>query len=41
MDYPEISACLAAVALGLFLIGYFLYKGDEKDIGPGSAADSP
>ncbi len=41
VDYPEISAGLAAVALGLFLVGYFLYKGDEKDIGPGSATDNP
>ncbi|MGL9718665.1 MAG: ankyrin repeat domain-containing protein [Wolbachia sp.] len=41
VDYPEISAGLAAVALGLFLVGYFLYKGDEQDIGPGSATDNP
>ncbi|MEY2392997.1 ankyrin repeat domain-containing protein [Wolbachia endosymbiont of Tettigetta isshikii] len=41
VDYPEISAGLAAVVLGLFLAGYFLYKGDEKDIGPGSATDNP
>jgi hypothetical protein len=41
VDYPEISAGLAAIALGLFLVGYFLYKGDEKDIGPGSATDNP
>ncbi|MDG7052432.1 MAG: hypothetical protein LKM45_00905 [Wolbachia endosymbiont of Alcedoecus sp.] len=41
VDYPEVSAGLAAVALGLFLVGYFLYKGDEKDIGPVSTTDSP
>ncbi|MFP3035709.1 MAG: hypothetical protein ACEY3A_01555 [Wolbachia sp.] len=41
VDYPEISASLVTVALGLFLVGYFLYKGDEKDIGPGSATDNP
>ncbi|MCM1001884.1 hypothetical protein DM84_01285 [Wolbachia pipientis] len=41
VDYPEISAGLAVVAPGLFLVGYFLYKGDEKDIGPGSAIDNP
>ncbi|MBS9530339.1 hypothetical protein INQ25_02880 [Wolbachia endosymbiont of Rhagoletis cerasi] len=40
-DYPVIGACLAAVALVLLLVGYFLYKGDEKDIGPGSATDNP
>ncbi|WP_353281803.1 hypothetical protein [Wolbachia endosymbiont (group A) of Aleiodes leptofemur] len=39
--YPVIGACLAAVALVLLLVGYFLYKGDEKDIGPGSATDNP
>jgi len=22
-------------------MGYFLYKGDKKDIGPGSATDNP
>jgi DNA repair exonuclease SbcCD ATPase subunit len=41
VNYPEVSAGLAVVALGLFLVGYFLYKGDEKDIGPGSATDNP
>ncbi|WP_341815032.1 ankyrin repeat domain-containing protein [Wolbachia endosymbiont (group A) of Chalcis sispes] len=40
-DYPVIGACLTAVALVLLLVGYFLYKGDEKDIGPGSATDNP
>ncbi len=40
-DYPVIGACLAAVALVLLLVGYFLYKGDEKDIEPGSATDNP
>ncbi len=40
-SYPVASACLAAVALVLLLVGYFLYKGDEKDIGPGSATDNP
>ncbi|MGL9762690.1 MAG: hypothetical protein ACR5LB_11355 [Wolbachia sp.] len=41
VDYPEISSGLAAVALGLFLVWYLLYKGDEKDIVPGSATDNP
>lgn len=40
-DYPVIGACLAEVALVLLLVGYFLYKGDEKDIGPGSTTDNP
>ncbi|MDG7057108.1 MAG: ankyrin repeat domain-containing protein [Wolbachia endosymbiont of Penenirmus auritus] len=40
VDYPEVSAGLAAVALGLFLVGYFLYKGDEKDVGPVSTTDN-
>ncbi len=40
-DYLVIGACLAAVSLVLLLVGYFLYKGDEKDIGPGSATDNP
>ncbi|MGL9718264.1 MAG: ankyrin repeat domain-containing protein [Wolbachia sp.] len=40
-DYPEVSAYLAAVALILFLVGYFLYKEDEKDIGPSGITDNP
>ncbi|WP_265026393.1 ankyrin repeat domain-containing protein [Wolbachia endosymbiont (group A) of Bibio marci] len=40
-DYPVIGACLTAVALVLFLVGYYLCKADERDIGPGSATDNP
>jgi hypothetical protein len=41
VDYPEISAGLAVIALGLFLVGYYLYKAEEQDIGPGSATNNP
>ncbi|MDE5057821.1 hypothetical protein OZD61_03395 [Wolbachia endosymbiont of Drosophila bocki] len=41
-DYPGIiSAFFTAVALVLFLVGYYLCKADERDIGPGSATDNP
>ena len=40
-DYLVIGACLTAVALVLFLVGYYLCKADERDIGPGGTTDNP
>ncbi|WP_341822813.1 hypothetical protein [Wolbachia endosymbiont (group A) of Clivina fossor] len=39
-DYLVIGACLTAVALVLFLVGYYLCKADERDIGPGGTTDN-